>query len=127
RFCWPLPDCQTTDVDEVGKSVATAKAIEDCWRTWPADGFSGSGGFYDQLLPNNETVEDASFAKLRELIVSYRVGPINGVGDWDVSFIGRNLFSITGYRGFDTEVGFGGGHGGSAAGSAVDAWTFSTL
>src|SRR5439155_7041951 len=65
--------------------------------------------------------------KLRELIVSYRVGPINGVGDWDVSFIGRNLFTITGYRGFDPEVGIAGGDAGSAAVNAVDAFTFPNL
>src|SRR5207247_7463965 len=115
------------DVDQVGKSVETAKPIGYYWRTSPAAGCSGTGGFYDQLLPNNETVEDASFAKLRELIVSYRVGPINGVGDWDVSFIGRNLFTITGYRGFDPEVGIAGGDAGSAAVNAVDAFTFPVL
>ncbi len=126
-FHWAHLDFLSKDVDQVGKSVETAKPIGYYWRTSPADGFSGTGGFYDQLLPNNETVEDASFAKLRELIVSYRVGPINGVGDWDVSFIGRNLFTITGYRGFDPEVGIAGGDAGSAAVNAVDAFTFPNL
>ncbi len=76
---------------------------------------------------NNYTVEDASYAKLRELMVSYRIGPISGVGNWEVSVIGRNLFTITGYRGFDPEVGIGGGDSGSAAVNAVDAFTFPNL
>ncbi|PYO43426.1 MAG: hypothetical protein DMD29_02310 [Gemmatimonadetes bacterium] len=126
-FHWAHLDFLSKDVDQVGKTVETAKPIGYYWRTSPADGFSGLGGFYDQLLPNNYTVEDASYAKLRELIFSYRLGPISGVGDWEVSFIGRNLFTITGYRGFDPEVGVGGGDAGTAAVNAVDAFTFPNL
>ena len=126
-FHWAHLDFLSKDVDQVGKTVQTAKPIGYYWRTSPADGFSGLGGFYDQLLPNNYTVEDASYAKLRELMVSYRIGPISGVGNWEVSVIGRNLFTITGYRGFDPEVGIGGGDSGSAAVNAVDAFTFPNL
>ena len=64
---------------------------------------------------------------LRELLVSYHVGPVSGVGDWGVSLVGRNLFTITGYRGFDPEVGIGGANGGqgsSAALNATDSFTF---
>jgi iron complex outermembrane receptor protein len=64
-------------------------------------------------------------------MVSYRIGKIGGVGDWGVSLIGRNLFTITGYRGFDPEVGLSGGTqlngAGSAAINAVDAFTFPNL
>ena len=128
-FHWAHLDFLSKDVDQVGKSVETAKPIGYYWRTSPADGFTGLGGFYDQLLPNNYTVEDASYAKLRELTVSYRVGPVGGIGDWQVSLIGRNLFTITGYRGFDPEVGiaYTGGGLGSAALNAVDAFTFPNL
>ena len=126
-FHWSLGDFLTNYEDQNGATVASAKPIGYYWRTSPADGFSGLGGFYDQLLPNNYTVEDASYAKLRELIFSYRLGPISGVGDWEVSFIGRNLFTITGYRGFDPEVGVGGGDAGTAAVNAVDAFTFPNL
>ena len=87
--------------------------------------------FRSQLAPNSETVEDASYAKLRELLFSYHIGPIARTGDWEISLVGRNLFTITGYRGFDPEVGLSGGTqlngAGSAAINAVDAFTFPNL
>ena len=130
-FHWAHLDFLSSDVDQVGKSVETAKPIGYYWRTSRQDGFTGLGGFYDQLLPNNETVEDASYAKLREVLVSYHIGPIARTGDWDISLVGRNLFTITGYRGFDPEVGLSGGTqlngAGSAAINAVDAFTFPNL
>jgi len=126
-FHWAHLDFLSKDVDQAGKSVATAKPIGYFWRTSASDGFTGLGGFYDQLGPNNYTVEDASYAKLREVNVSYRIGPINGVGDWQASLIGRNLFTITGYRGFDPETGRAGGGTSTAALNAVDAFTFPNL
>ena len=130
-FHWAHLDFLSHDVDQVGKSVQDAKPIGYYWRTSPVDGFTGIGGFYDQLAPNSYTVEDASYAKLRELLVSYHIGPIARTGDWDISVVGRNLFTITGYRGFDPEVGLSGGTqlngAGSAAINAVDAFTFPNL
>jgi hypothetical protein len=38
--------------------------------------------------------------------------------------VGRNLFTLTGYRGFDPEVGIAGGQTNSAAINAIDAFTF---
>src|SRR6266508_2038766 len=134
-FHWAHLDFLSDDVDQVGKSVENAKPIGYYWRTSPADGFTGLGGFYDQLAPNSYTVEDASYAKLREVLVSYHVGPIAHTGDWEISVVGRNLFTITGYRGFDPETGLSGGTGAntqlngaaSAAINAVDAFTFPNL
>ena len=126
-FHWAHLDFLSKDVDQNGKSVGTAKPIGYYWRTSAADGFTGLGGFYDQLGPNNYTVEDASYAKLRELTIAYRVGPINGVGNWEVSFVGRNLLTITGYRGFDPETGRIGGGASSGALNGVDAFTFPYL
>src|SRR6266550_3365560 len=130
-FHWAHLDFLSHDVDQVGKTVEDAKPIGYYWRTSPVDGFTGLGGFYDQLAPNSETVEDASYAKLRELLVSYHIGPIARTGDWDVSVVGRNLFTLTGYRGFDPEVGLSGGTqlngAGSAAINAVDAFTLPNL
>jgi len=130
-FHWAHLDFLSHDVDQRGKSVENAKPIGYYWRTSPVDGFGGLGGFYDQLAPNSETVEDASYAKLRELLFSYHIGPIARTGDWDISIVGRNLFTITGYRGFDPEVGLSGGTqlngAGSAAINAVDAFTFPNL
>jgi TonB-linked SusC/RagA family outer membrane protein len=130
-FHWAHLDFLSHDVDQVGKSVQNAKPIGYYWRTGPADGFTGMGGFYDQLAPNSYTVEDASYAKLRELLVSYHIGPIARTGDWEIAVVGRNLWTITGYRGFDPEVGLSGGqalnNAGSAAINAVDAFTFPNL
>ena len=126
-FHWAHLDFLSKDVDQFGKSVAAAKPIGYYWRTSATDGFTGLGGFYDVLGPNNYTVEDGSYAKLRELLISYHIGPLGGTGDWEVSLVGRNLATITGYRGFDPEVGFGGGAGNSAALGAVDAFAFPNL
>ena len=125
-FHWAHLDFLSKDVDQTGRSVQTAKPIGYYWRAGAPDG-GGIGGFYDILGPTNYSVEDASYAKLRELAVTYRVGPISGVGNWEVSVIGRNLFTITGYRGFDPEVGVVGGESASGAVNAVDAFTFPNL
>jgi len=72
-------------------------------------------------------VEDASYAKVREVLISFRVGRISGVGDWTLSLVGRNLYTFTDYRGFDPEVGVGGGQSNNAAVNAIDAFTFPNL
>jgi hypothetical protein len=126
-FHWAHLDFLSNDVDQNGKSVQTAKPIGYYWRANSADGFTGLGGYYDQLGPNNYTVEDASYAKLREVSLSYRIGPIAGRGDWAVSLIGRNLYTLTRYRGFDPEVGLAQGEANSGAINAVDDFTFPNL
>jgi TonB-linked SusC/RagA family outer membrane protein len=139
-FHWAHLDFLSKDVDQTGKSVETAKPIGYYYRAAPPDNSAGLGGFYDILGPNNFSVEDASYAKLRELMVSYHVGPVGGVGDWGVSLVGRNLFTLTGYRGFDPEIGIGalppqpnlpggsnGGQASSGAVNAIDAFSFPNL
>jgi TonB-linked SusC/RagA family outer membrane protein len=122
---WAHLDLLAREIDQGGKSVETAKPLGYYWRAGGAAG--GLGGFYDILAPNSHFVEDASFAKLRELLVSYSVGPVGGVGNWEVSVVGRNLLTITNYKGFDPEVGITGGDAGSAAVSAIDSFTFPGL
>jgi TonB-linked SusC/RagA family outer membrane protein len=134
---WSYLDFNNRDQDQRGKSVETAKPIGYYYRAAPPTSGAGVGGLYDILAPNNHFVENASYAKLREASLSYHVGPVGGWGDWDVTVLGRNLFTITGYRGFDPEVGIGdlqglGGTGGAnsagaAAINAVDAFTFPNL
>ncbi len=131
-FHWAHLDFLSKDVDQVGKSVESAKPIGYYYRAGPPDNNNGLGGLYDILFPNSFSVEKASYAKLRELLVSYRIGPIGGVGDWQVSAIGRNVLTITGYRGFDPEVGISagsttGGQLNSGALNAIDAFTFPNL
>jgi len=127
-YHWSLGDFMTGTQDEAGENVKTAKPIGYWWRRGPGiDGASGVGGFYDNLGPNNYTVEDASYVKIRELNLGFRLGPIGGTGDWTISVVGRNLFTFTDYRGFDPEVGVRGGTINSAALGAVDRYTFPNL
>ncbi len=68
--------------------------------------------YYDRLTDwNNEYfVEDATFLKLREVSVGYTISgaALNnfiGLKNIKVSLIGRNLFTLTRYTGFDPETG----------------------
>ena len=123
---WGLLDFSSAYFDQGDATVETAKPTGYGWRAGGSEG-AGTGGFYDQLGPNNYNTESGSYAKLRELSLSYRVGQIGGVGDWALSFIGRNLLTITNYSGFDPEVGISGGQAGSGLINQVDAFGFPTL
>lgn len=123
---WAHLDFLAKETDQGGKSVETAKPTGYYFRTAPPD-FGGAtvGGFYDLLAANSHFVEDGSFIKLRELSISYNVGPISGVGDWQFSVVGRNLFTKTNYMGWDPETGIAtGSQSGSAAINRVDAFNF---
>jgi hypothetical protein len=131
-YHWSLGDYMSGIVDQSNETVETARPIGYYWRVGPGLGGNalGVGGFYDILGPNRETVEDASYAKLREMSVSFRVGRLPGLnrGDWSFGLVGRNLAMWTkGYRGFDPEVGLTGGTLNSSALNAVDAYTFPNL
>jgi hypothetical protein len=122
---WSMGDFQMKEVDQNGKDIGDAKPLGYYFR---ASQTGGIGGLYDLLAPNNNTVEDASFVKLRELSIGYRIGRLPAVGgDWNVSVIGRNLKTWTDYTGYDPEVGVGGGNFGSGALNAIDAFTFPNL
>lgn len=126
-YHWSLGDLMTGEVDMTGKSLEEAKPVGYYWRAGPGTGgnASGLGGFYDILGPNRETVEDASYMKLRELSLSYRVGRVLNTGDWTVGVVGRNLAMWTkDYRGFDPEVGLPGGPLNNAALNGVDRFTY---
>ena len=124
---WSIGDFMHRESDQAGRSVSNAKPIGYYFRANAQGGSSGIGGLYDVLGPNNNTVEDASFVKLRELSLGYRIGRIAGVGDWNVSVVGRNLITFTDYKGFDPEVGVGGGSLGSGVLNAIDAFGFPNL
>lgn len=136
---WGLLDISSANFDQAGKTVETAKPVGYSWRVGPSEG-AGTGGFYDVLNTNNYVVEKGSFAKLREVSLTYKVGRLAGVGDWTVGVVGRNLLTLTNYTGYDPEVGCGndlagacggGGSGTRATGSGlinqVDAFGFPTL
>jgi len=124
---WSYMDFVNPDMDMRGVEPGLAKPLGYFYRIGPPDHGSGIGGMYQTLSPYNHVVEDASFAKLRELSLTYHVGRVGGFGNWDVSLIGRNLFTITDYSGFDPEVGFGGGSTASSTINAVDAYVFPNL
>ncbi|GAC1517283.1 MAG: hypothetical protein NVS1B4_16920 [Gemmatimonadaceae bacterium] len=127
---WSYLDFISHDLDQAGKSLQAAKPIGYYYRAPKPDNNSGLGGLYDILGPNNRFVEDASYMKLREVALGYRVGRVGGVGDWSLSVIGRNLHTWTSYTGFDPEVGIGSARGndaGSAVVNAIDAFTFPNL
>jgi TonB-linked SusC/RagA family outer membrane protein len=131
---WSYLDFLSSDADQAGRTVEEAKPIGYYYRAGPGIGGSpsGVGGLYDILAPSNHMVEDASFVKLRELSVGYALGPVRGVGNWNLSVVGRNLLTFTDYSGFDPEVGVGTGPGvtsqaGSSILNAIDAFGFPQL
>lgn len=126
---WGLFDFNSSYFDRGGSTVETAKPVGYGWRVGAGEGV-GSGGFYDQLGPNNYNVESGSYAKLREVSVSYRIGAVRGVGDFTLGLIGRNLATFTSYSGYDPEVGSNGTTTGvtqSGLVNQVDAFGFPTL
>jgi hypothetical protein len=95
-------------------------------------------GYYDAwyavsgLAPSSVFVEDASFTKIREISLSYRITPdmlgnvpilgsFNSIG---LNLSGRNLWTWSDYRGYDPENGETGGDTGSAAIARVDGYNY---
>ncbi len=121
---WSYGDFLYGEVDQVGRTVENARPIGYYYRAVSANGI---GGMYDVLGPTNQSVEDASFVKLREVTLGYRIGRVAGFGDWTASVIGRNLITWTDYTGFDPEVGTATGVQNSAVLNAIDVFGFPNL
>src|SRR5690606_35634281 len=73
---------------------------------------SGSAGLYNGNVNVSWFVEDASFTRLREVSLRYRLGadrlgPLAriGVDNATLALIGRNLLLWTDYSGYDPEIG----------------------
>jgi TonB-linked SusC/RagA family outer membrane protein len=95
-------------------------------------------GYYDAwygvsgLQPSSIFVEDATFTKIREISLSYRLGQnvlgnipgLNAFSSIGINLTGRNLFTWTDYRGYDPEMGETGGDTGSAAIARVDGYNY---
>jgi TonB-linked SusC/RagA family outer membrane protein len=123
---WGLLDFANGYFDMEGKSVETAKPLGYGWRVGGSEG-AGTGGFYDLLGPNNWNTESGSFARLREVAITYQLGKIGGINDITLQAIGRNILTWTKYSGIDPEVGVSGGQAGSGLINQVDAFNFPTL
>ncbi len=95
-------------------------------------------GYYQRLYgvsglaPSSEFIEDGSFVKLREASLRYRFGEstldrlpgVSALSGATLSLTGRNLVTWTNYRGYDPEVGRGGGTTGSAALARVEGYQY---
>jgi hypothetical protein len=91
---------RSADVDQAGKPQELKKPIEYYVALYSAND------------PTDYFVEDASFVKLREVSVRYRITgtPLSwfsrfGATGASISLIGRNLMTFTNYSGYDPEVG----------------------
>jgi TonB-linked SusC/RagA family outer membrane protein len=128
-YHWALGDFMAGSADQGGKSVEDAKPIGYYYRAGPSaiGGSSGVGGLYNALGPSNESVEDASYVKLREATITYNIGPVGGQGNWTLGVVGRNLHTWTKYRGYDPEVGHGGQQLNNAALNGLDYFSFPNL
>ena len=91
---------RSADVDQAGKPQELKKPIEYYVALYAAND------------PTDYFVEDASFVKLREVSVRYRITgrPLSwfsrfGATGASISLIGRNLMTFTNYKGYDPEVG----------------------
>jgi TonB-linked SusC/RagA family outer membrane protein len=89
-----------------GVGVVAFKTPSD-WQTW----YNNNGGGFGPV--GAQFVEDGSFAKLRELSLTYNIeGRIpqmmGGFSSVDVRLAGRNLKTWTKYKGLDPEANLGG-------------------
>jgi TonB-linked SusC/RagA family outer membrane protein len=89
-----------------GKNDVPFKSPTD-WENW----FLGDGGGFGTV--GEQFVEDGSFAKLREVSLTYTFDQpflknATGFSSVDVRLAGRNLKTWTKYSGFDPEVNLGG-------------------
>ena len=101
---WALRDDRGEDVDQTGKPLENTKSI----------GYVA--GVYLSNNDNDWFREDGDWIKVRELSVGYTLpqammeGLFGSVFDRiTLNLIGRNLLTITDYRGYDPEVGRSGG------------------
>jgi TonB-linked SusC/RagA family outer membrane protein len=89
-----------------GKAVVPFQTPSD-WQNW----FLGNGGGFGPV--GAQFVEDGSFAKLREISLTYTLDNqtfrnLTGFSSADIRIAGRNLKTWTKYTGFDPEVNLGG-------------------
>jgi TonB-linked SusC/RagA family outer membrane protein len=112
---WAFQATRDRVQDQAGKpaNAPTCGVVSDPMPSCPkkASGYYGVG-FYNGLESNDFFIESGSYAKLKELSVSYtlandqlrRIGFLRGVREMRLAFIARNLFTITKYTGLDPEV-----------------------
>ena len=102
------------EIDQDGKSEETKK---------PTTYYTGP--LYNGNTRNDWFLEDGTYTKLREASIRYGITPRQlpaldrlGLQNVNLSLVGRNLFIITGYSGYDPEVG--------SVLTRIDSFTFPT-
>ena len=86
-YHWSLGDFQSEEIDQSGKSVETRSRSDTTGaavRPPPPAATPASAGSTMRSVRARYSVEDASYVKLREVTVNYRVGAVGGAGDWKV-------------------------------------------
>ena len=116
---WSLRELRGEDTDQTGKPLEHNKPV----------GYASA--IYSVNADNSWFVENGTWMKVRELSVGYTLPQsivddvFGGVFDRvTLNAIGRNLFTFTEYRGYDPEVGSGGGQLGSQAIRATDSFGY---
>lgn len=56
------------------------------------------------LVQSSYMIQDGSFVRLKNVVLGYRIPVKKGIESLRVYVSGQNLFTITGYKGFDPEV-----------------------
>jgi len=112
---WAFQATRDRVQDQAGKPAndAACGTVSDPMPSCPQKALGYYGvGFYNGLESNDFFIESGSYAKLKELSVSYtlgseqlrRIGLLHSIRELRLSFIARNLFTITNYSGLDPEV-----------------------
>ncbi len=112
---WAFQATRDRVQDQAGKpqNDATCGTVSAPMPSCPQKALGYYGvGFYNGLESNDFFIESGSYAKLKELSVSYtlandqlrRIGFLRGLREMRLAFIVRNLFTITKYTGLDPEV-----------------------
>ncbi len=111
---WAFQATRDKVQDQAGKPAndATCGVVSNPMPSCPRKALGYYGvGFYNGLDPNDYFIEDASYAKLKELSVQYtfsrsqlRSIGLHALSEVRLGIIGRNLFKITKYSGLDPEV-----------------------
>ncbi len=116
---WALRELRGEDVDQTGKPMELHKPV----------GYASA--IYSVNADNDWFKEDGTWIKLREISLGYAIPSdftsslFGGVFDQiQLSVIGRNLLTITDYRGYDPEVGFTGGTFSNAVLNRVDSFGY---
>jgi hypothetical protein len=111
---WAFQATRDKIQDQAGKSqnAATCGVVSDPMPSCPQKALPYYGvGFYNGLDPNDYFIESGSYAKLKELSISYTFSNdqlgrmrLGGLHEVRIGFIARNLFTITKYSGLDPEI-----------------------